>query len=40
MNAGNVIRERIAALRPVLQRIPDLWEIFERCFLNTIETTV
>ncbi len=40
MNATTVIRERIAALRPVLQRIPDLWETFERCFLNTIETTV
>lgn len=40
MNVTEAIRSRIAALRPVLQQTPGLWEMFERCFLNTVETTV
>ena len=40
MNVTEVIRGRIAPLRPVLSKTPALWEMFERCFLNTVETTV
>ncbi len=40
MNVCEIIRARIAELRPVLEKTPGLWPVFERCFLNTIETTV
>ena len=40
MSAAKVIRDRIGVLRTELEAYPDLWEMFERCFVNTIETTV
>lgn len=40
MSAIEKIRERITPLKETLSVYPDLWEIFERCYLNTIETTV
>ena len=36
----NVIRERISALKPVLDVYPGLWKVFSDCFMNTLETTV
>lgn len=40
MGAADVIRERIRVLKPELESYPGLWEMFEKCFMNTIETTV
>ena len=40
MSTGEIIRARIAPLQAQLQAYPGLWEMFRRCFLNTIETTV
>ncbi|MBQ3170122.1 MAG: glycoside hydrolase family 125 protein, partial [Clostridia bacterium] len=40
MSAMEKIKSRIAPLKETLSAYPDLWDIFERCFLNTIETTV
>jgi len=40
MTAVEIIRDRIASLRTELEMYPDLWEMFQQCFLNTIETTV
>ena len=33
----NVIRERIAALKPTLDVYPGLWKVFSDCFMNTLE---
>lgn len=38
--ATNVIRERISALRKEMEIYPGLWTVFEKCFMNTLETTV
>ena len=38
--ATNVIRERISALKGAMEGYPDLYKVFEKCFLNTLETTV
>ena len=35
-----VIRERIQPLRAELESMPELWPLFERCFVNSIETTI
>jgi len=40
MSASNVISSNLEALRPQLEQIPGLWEMFRKCFLSTIETTV
>ena len=36
----NTIRERIGALKPEMEIYPGLWTVFEKCFMNTLETTV
>lgn len=40
MAACDVIASRLEALRPELEAVPGLWEMFRKCFLSTIETTV
>lgn len=40
MTAAHTIRTRIAPLQEALKSYPGLWDIFQRCFMNTIETTV
>ena len=40
MSTADAIRARIAPMQSQLQAYPGLWETFQRCFLNTIETTV
>ena len=40
MSAADIIRARIAPMQTQLQEYPGLWEMFRRCFMNTIETTV
>lgn len=40
MTAAEVIQKEIGVLRPELEAYPGLWDMFQRCFLNTIETTV
>ncbi len=40
MNAYDVITERIQPLREALAGRPELQDVFSRCFVNTIETTV
>ena len=40
MSTADIIRERITPLKETLEPYPGLWDIFSRCFLNTIETTV
>lgn len=40
MSAKNVIAAQIQQVKPVLEVKPGLWEMFRRCFMNTIETTV
>ncbi|MBQ6892328.1 MAG: glycoside hydrolase family 125 protein, partial [Clostridia bacterium] len=40
MSACDVIASRLEALRPELEQVPGLWEMFRKCFLSTIETTV
>lgn len=37
---ADAIRAGIAPLQSQLQAYPGLWEMFQRCFMNTIETTV
>lgn len=34
------IRQRLEALRPEFERIDGLYDMFEKCFMNTLETTV
>ncbi|MBE5807020.1 MAG: glycoside hydrolase family 125 protein [Clostridiales bacterium] len=38
--ARGVVRERIGRLRPLLERRPGLYKLFENCFMNTLDTTV
>ena len=40
MHPVDIIAARLEALKPQLEKIPGLWEMFRKCFLNTIETTV
>ena len=40
MPTATVIAKEIDKLQDVLSTYPGLWEMFRRCFLNTIETTV
>ena len=40
MTALDIIRDRIAPLEAELSAFPDLWRVFQGCFLNTLETTV
>lgn len=40
MTTAEIIQARIAPLRSQLRAYPGLWEMFRRCFMNTIETTV
>lgn len=37
---ADVIRERIGALKGAMEGYPGLWTVFEKCFMNTLETTV
>lgn len=40
MKTAEIISSRLEALRPELEKVPGLWEMFRKCFLSTIETTV
>ncbi len=40
MSCESVIRQRIQPLRAELEALPGLWPLFERCFMNSIETTI
>ena len=40
MHPVDIIAARLEALKPQLEKTPGLWEMFRKCFLNTIETTV
>ena len=40
MNTADIIASKLEALRPELETVPGLWEMFRKCFLSTIETTV
>lgn len=40
MKTAEIIASRLEALRPELETVPGLWEMFRKCFLSTIETTV
>ena len=40
MATAETIRAKIAPLQSEMEEYPGLWEMFERCFMNTIETTV
>ncbi|MBQ8611917.1 MAG: glycoside hydrolase family 125 protein [Oscillospiraceae bacterium] len=40
MTAADKLRARIQPMKEALAPCPGLWELFERCYLNTIETTV
>ncbi len=40
MSCESVIREKIQPLKEALSPIPELWPLFERCFMNSIETTI
>lgn len=40
MKTAEIIASRLEALRPELEAVPGLWEMFRKCFLSTIETTV
>ena len=37
---NDVIRNRIQALKDVMKDDPQVWKVFEKCFMNTLETTV
>lgn len=37
---SNIIAQSLEALKPQLERYPNLWKMFRQCFLNTIDTTV
>jgi len=39
-DASRVIAQSLEALKPHLERYPNLWKMFRQCFLNTIDTTV
>ena len=38
--AERAVRARIEPMRGELATVPGLWEMFEKCFMNTLETTV
>lgn len=40
MHPSKIIENKLEALRPELEAVPGLWEMFRKCFLSTIETTV
>ena len=40
MHPSEIISRKLEAVRPQLEQVPGLWEMFRKCFLNTIETTV
>ena len=40
MTAKEIIRKRIEPLKQTLSPVPGLFDMFEKCFLNTLETTV
>ena len=40
MTCLDTIRARIAPLESEMNALPELWPLFERCFLNSIETTI
>ena len=40
MATVDIIASKLEALRPQLETVPGLWEMFRKCFLSTIETTV
>ena len=40
MTCKDTIRRRIQPLREELTALPGLWPLFERCFMNSIETTI
>ncbi|MBO4884450.1 MAG: glycoside hydrolase family 125 protein [Clostridia bacterium] len=40
MDCESAIRQKIQPLKDELSLIPDLWPLFERCFMNSIETTI
>ena len=40
MTALEKVRNRLQPLRGTLERVPGLWDMFEKCFVNTLETTV
>lgn len=40
MKTADIIASKLEALRPELETVPGLWEMFRKCFLSTIETTV
>lgn len=40
MTVAETIRSKISPLQTTLEAYPGLWEIFQHCFMNTIETTV
>lgn len=39
MKTADIIASKLEALRPELEAVPGLWEMFRKCFLSTIETT-
>lgn len=40
MTIAETLRAKIAPLEEQMQEYPGLWDMFQRCFLNTIQTTV
>ena len=40
MDALSAVRARLAPVKDALSAVPGLPDMFERCFLNTLETTV
>lgn len=40
MSTASQIAKEIQKLQPQLEAYPHLWDMFRRCFLNTVETTV
>ena len=40
MSCESMIREKIQPLKAALSPVPELWPLFERCFMNSIETTI
>ena len=40
MTAKEIVKEKLSPLRQALAPVDGLYEMFEQCFLNTLETTV
>ena len=40
MQAKEIVAQRLAPVRAQLESVPGLPEMFQACFLNTLETTV